>query len=243
MKSVRVNDLTDITFTFTRTTRSAWAVRLGAVTLTGPTTVRLPVALQPLSVDAPPDVSGTGVSGSVEVPLTAGFTGDLAITTHGMAVSDTVEDGVDAADYNLECVTVTDNTSLARFSVDAVDDSADLDMHVYTSDTCDPNDIQAEVGTSATASADESVTLTEPDAGTYIVEIDGFAAGADGTHPMPYAFDFWDVDASASAGNLTVTPNPVPVVQNEATSVDLSWSGSTRTGTTWVTCPTPTPPA
>ena len=224
VKSKRVNDIVDVKFTFTRTTAPLGSYTKGTVTLDGPTSVRIPVALQPLSVDAPSSVSGTGTSGTVQVPLTAGFTGNLDVTAHGLAKSNTVNDAVAVSDYNLECVTVTPDTSLAKFAVDAADNTADLDMFVYASDSCDIRDAFAIAGQSATASGDESVTLRDPDPGTYIVEIDGFSAGEDGA-PMQYAFDFWDINPTATAGNLTVTPDPVPVVQNQQTSVTVGWSG------------------
>ncbi len=222
--STRINDLEDVTFTFTRTTAALGEYSQGKVVLDGPTKVSLPVALKPLSVDAAPEVSGTGTDGSVEVPLTSGFTGDLDITAHGLAASDTVSDAVGVNDDVLQCVTVTDDTTLARFEVDSIDDEADLDMFVYASDSCDPSDIYAEAGESATASGDESVTLRDPDAGSYIVDIVGFSAGPEG-EPMAFDFDFWDVDPAATAGDLTVDPDPVPVTQNTATSVDVGWSG------------------
>ncbi|MBZ5738050.1 S8 family serine peptidase [Nocardioides mangrovi] len=222
--SKRVNDLQEVTFTFTRDDAALGDYSQGAVTLSGPTSVRIPVALRPLSVDAPGTVSGTGTSGSEDVAITAGFTGNLDIGTHGMAESDTKSDSVAAGDYNMECVTVAADSSLARFEVDAVDADADIDMYVYASDSCDQADITAEVGSSATASGDEAVTLQDPDPGTYLVEIDGYAPGASGS-PIPYDFDFWDIDPTTTAGDLTVTPNPVPVTQNEETSVTVSWSG------------------
>lgn len=223
--SKRVNDLQDVTFTFTRTDAAKLGkYAQGAITLVGPTKVRIPVALKPIAVDAPEKVSGTGTSGSVDVPITAGFTGDLDIDAHGLAVSDTVEDSVAPGAYKLECVTVADNSSLARFQLDAADDTADLDLFVYASDSCDPADATALAGQSATGSADEAVTLTDPDPGTYLVEIDGYSAGTEGS-PMDYAFDFWDLNPAATAGDLTVTPDPVPVVQNQETSVNVAWSG------------------
>ena len=223
--STRHNDLVDVTFHFVRNTADLGSYVGGSITLQGPTTVRLPVALQSLSVDAPGTVTGTGTSGSADVDLTAGFTGDLAITTHGMAKSDTKQDAVEAGDYNLECVTVADGSTLAKFQVDATDDDADLDMYVYSSDSCDPNDITAQVGVSGTASGDEAVTLRDPAPGAYLVEIDGFSAGAESGSPIPYTFDSWDINPTTTAGSLTVAPNPVAVTQNQATTVTASWSG------------------
>ena len=57
----------------------------GFVTLTGPTTVRMPVALRPVSVAAPAEVSAEVADGSVGIDATAGFDGDLVLTTAGKA--------------------------------------------------------------------------------------------------------------------------------------------------------------
>jgi hypothetical protein len=222
--SKRPGDIQDITFDFARTSAQLGAFSMGYVTLTGPTTVKLPVALRPVSVKAPASVEGSGVSGSITVPITAGFTGTLPIAVTGLAKADSVASSVAAGDAELQCVTVTDGTKLARFDVDAADNSADLDMFVYASDTCDPATAFALAGQSATGSADESVTLTAPDPGTYLVEVDGFSAGTAGS-PMDYRFDFYDVDASATLGGLTATPNPVPVVNQQETSFDVTWTG------------------
>ncbi|WP_296605795.1 S8 family serine peptidase [Nocardioides sp.] len=225
VRADRVNDLQDVTFRFTRTTAPLGHYVTGWVTLTGPTTVKMPVALKPLSVDAPALVTGTGTSGSVDVPITAGFTGDLDVTPHGLAASDTKTGEVDpGGDYDLECVTVPEGSGLAKFQVDAADDTADLDLFVYASESCAPEDVFAQVGSSATASADEAVTLRDPEPGTYLVEIDGFSSGEAGA-PMQYAFDFWSIDPTSTAGSLTVTPDPVPVTANKETTLSVSWSG------------------
>jgi subtilisin family serine protease len=220
----RPGDIEDLTFDFTRTTAPLGEFTMGWVTLTGPTTVRIPVALRPVSVKAPASVEGTGVSGSVEVPITAGYTGELAVDPTGLAKADVISNDVAVADFNLECVTIGEDSELARFDLDAADDTSDLDTFVYSAASCDPATVQAQVGTSATGSADESVTLEDPAAGTYIIEVDGFAAGDDGT-PMAYDLRTYDLGPAATLGNLTVTPNPVPVVDQQETSFDVAWSG------------------
>ncbi len=221
----RRGDIETLTFDFARTTAPLGEFAMGWVTLTGPTTVRLPVALRPVSVKAPASVQGTGTDGSVEVPVTAGYTGDLAVDATGLAKAQVVDNSVAVGDANLECVEIGADSKLARFDLDAADDSADLDMFVYYSPTsCDPNTLVAQVGESATGSADESVTITAPDAGFYVMEVDGFAAGTAGS-PMDYALRSYDLGPAATLGNLTVTPNPVPVVNQEETSFDVTWSG------------------
>jgi subtilisin family serine protease len=218
------NDLVDVRFTFTRTDARLGHYAQGAVTLSGPTRVRLPVALKPVSVAAPTSVSGTGTTGSTTVPLTAGFTGPLTVTPRGLAKSTTVAASVAAGAKAYQCVTVTPGTRLAKFQVDVQDNTADLDLAVLASPTCNPDDAVGLAGQSATASGDEAVTLRNPPAGTYIAEVDGFSAGTAGS-PMAFAFDFWDVDAGATAGALQVSPNPVQAKANRKTTVAVGWTG------------------
>jgi len=224
VRSDRRGDLVDVKFTFIRKDAKLNRYAQGAVTLSGPTSVRLPVALKPVSVAAPAAVSGTGVSGSAKVTLTAGFTGSLDVTARGLAKSNTVTSSVAPAAEDYQCVTVTPGTSLAKFQVDVQDNTADLDLVVLASESCNPEDAFALAGQSGTASGDEAVTLRNPPAGVYLAEVSGFSAGEAGS-PMTYGFDFWDLDASATAGALQLTPDPVPVRSNSKTSVTVAWSG------------------
>ena len=218
-------DVETLTVDFTRTTAPLLEFAMGWVTLTGPTTVRIPVALRPVSVKAPASVQGTGTDGSVEVPVTAGATGELQVDPTGLAKAQTADNTVAVADFQLECVEIGADSKLARFDLDAADDTADLDMFVYYSPTsCDPDTLVAQVGQSGNPTADESVTVMAPDAGFYVIEVDGFAAGDAGA-PMAYQLRSYDLGPAATLGNLTVTPNPVPVVAQQETSFDVSWSG------------------
>jgi hypothetical protein len=74
----------DFTFTRTKAPLDTWAK--GSVTLKDRgTTVRLPVALKPVSVAAPVEISGTGTSGSLPVSVTTGSSGSLDVTAKGLA--------------------------------------------------------------------------------------------------------------------------------------------------------------
>lgn len=224
IRSNRANDAIEVKFVFKRTAAELERYAQGAVVLDGPTTVRLPVALRPVSVDAPTTVTGSGAAGTVRVPLVAGFTGDLDLDAHGLAQSTTVHDSVAAGADDYQCVTVAPDTRLARFQVDAIDDTADLDLTVLSSTSCHVEDAFAIAGQSGTASGDEAVTLRDPEPGIYLVEVAGFSAGERGS-PMAYDFDFWGIDPAATAGGLGLSPDPVRVRANRKTSVDLSWSG------------------
>ncbi|MFC7504008.1 S8 family serine peptidase [Nocardioides sp. GCM10030258] len=215
---------TTVGFRFERTTAplSQWA--FGHVTLTGPTTVRLPVALRPVSVKAPTSIAGTGTDGSTNVPITGGFTGDLQVSTAGLVKGQVAEGALAVGDYALECVTIGDGNDLAQFDLVAPDQTSDLDMFVYAAASCDPGTIFAVAGEAATPSPGETFSLEGAPAGTYIVEVDAFAAGDQGA-PVSYSLRVYDLGGSPSVGNLAVDPNPVPVTTGGDTSFDVSWTG------------------
>lgn len=218
-----------VKFTFKRTTAplSTWA--FGHVTLSGPTKVRLPVALRPVSVKAPASVDGTGSDGSTPVPITGGFKGDLQVTTAGLVKGQVQEGKVAVGDYDLACVTVGQDSELAQFDLVAPDQTSDLDMYVYAAGSCDPGSITAVAGEAATPSPGETFSLEGAPAGTYIVEIDAFSAGEQGA-PVPYSLRVYDIGGTPSVGDLTVDPNPVPVATGVDTSFTASWSGLEPSG-------------
>jgi hypothetical protein len=127
------------------------------------------------------------------------------------------------------CVTVSETSKVARFDLDATDNGADLDLFVLRSDSCSIDDAFDLAGQSATEAADESLTINDPTPGIYIVDVNGFAKGPQGS-PMAFDLDFYDVNAAATLGNLMVRPNPVPVTNQEPTSFELSWSGLVPNG-------------
>ena len=129
-------------------------------------------------------------------------------------------------DEQFYCVEVTDGAKAARFDLDATDDDADVDLFVYLAgdDTCSEDKLVALVGQSASASADERVTLMDPQAGHYYVEVDPFAPSP-GKSSLDWRFDFYDVAPAREVGELSADPNPVPVVSNQQTSFDAVWSG------------------
>lgn len=221
----RKGDIEDLTIEFTRTDAPLGEFAQGVVTLKGPTKLRLPVALRPVSVKAPLSVEGTGTDGSTTVEITPSTTGELAIGSAGLAQGISADGSVAEGDSVLsDCIEVPEGVDYARFDLDAIDDSSDLDLYVYAADSCDPATIYAYAGQSATGSADERVDITAPEAGAYFFEVDGYAAGSEGS-PIEYDFDTFLVGAGADLGDLTVEPNPVPTQAQQPTSFDVSWTG------------------
>jgi hypothetical protein len=225
----RKGDRESLTVRFSRTTAPLGQFSSGFLVLDGPTRVRLPITLRPVSVAAPGEVSGEGVAGSTAVDIRAGFTGNLDVAVAGLAEAEsdsqtTVGPNNSADDEAYYCVEVTDGSKAARFDLDAADDDADMDLYVYQAADSACADLVAFSGQSATGSADEQVTLLDPAPGYYFVVVDPFAASP-GQSSLDWRFDFYDVNPATQVGGLAADPNPVPVVNNQETSFDATWSG------------------
>jgi subtilisin family serine protease len=224
-------------FTVTFSNASApveqWAT--GFLTWTGGdgTTARSPLAVQPVTADAPATASGTGITGSTDVTITPGVTGDLALNLSGLAPVSLLSDPANpveghtgnenSGDENGDIawiVDVPEGATLAQWKLDSSDDEgSDLDLFVYR--VVSPEDLRYyESWTSATASADEQVTLESPTAGTYMVIANMYAI----TQPLT-----WDLTSAVvtpgGEGSLTATPNPLPVQQGTPATYTLSWTG------------------
>lgn len=225
------------TVTFTKTTAEAEEWATGFLTWTGPETVRSPIAVYPVTADAPENVSGEGINGSTEVAITPGVTGQLALNLGGLAPAklqteplfpngDPVEGHTgnentgDADGYSYYVVDVPAGSKLARFDLDSSDDEgSDLDLFVYR--VVSPTDLRYyETWSSASGAADESVVLDDPTAGTYLVEAHVY------NYTAPFTWDLTTAVVGAGGeGALTATPNPLPVTESTPTEYELSWTG------------------
>ncbi len=217
-------------FTVTFTTNSSgtldeWST--GTLTWTkGSTKVRSAVTVKPVGVSAPGEVNGTGANGSVDVPVTAGFTGTMRTKVYGLVAGDASDGSVtiDAGAFNdlapiagpavkAYPVTVPEGSTALRADLNATDDTADLDLYLYNS----AGDL---VALSATGSGDEQITWAGVPAGEYTVYVHGYA----GPSPAAYTLTTYVV-GSTSEGNLTVTPGAAAVTLAEETLFTFAWSG------------------
>jgi len=112
-------------------------------------------------------------------------------------------------------VVIPAGSKAARFSLDADDNTADLDLFVYQGTTL--------VGVSASGSADEEVTFLDPPATTLDVYVNGFATPP-GTSSAAYQLSNFVVP-TASAGNASVTPTPTPVTSGTPKTLTAAWTG------------------
>lgn len=198
-------------------------------------TVRSPIAVFPVTADAPAEVAGTGVDGSTEVEITPGVDGDLPLNLSGLTPFELLVDEANpveghsgnenSGDENKDVswiVTVPEGTALSRFDLDSSDDEgSDLDLTVFR--VVSPDDLRYhQRWASATGSADEQVTVVAPTAGTYLVVANVYST----TGPMTWDMSYANV-VPGGEGAFTATPNPIPAVRGEKTSYELSWTGLT----------------
>lgn len=221
------------TFTVTFTLEDATIAPLGEwaigtlVWSGGGHTVRSPIAVEPVAVSAPTEVHGeASATGSESFDVVLGSEQPLTMSVAGLVgVAPTVDtvttgefdinDPAADADTKHYQVVVAAGTAAARFSLDAHDDTADLDLFLYLDGEF--------LDLSASGAADEQLTLLAPAAGTYDVYVNGFSTpGGSTTYGLA---NF--VVAPTDAGNLTLSPNPVPPPANlgEPSTVTATWAG------------------
>ncbi|GAA5201355.1 S8 family serine peptidase [Microbacterium jejuense] len=213
-----------VTFTTTDAAIGQWTT--GSLTWKSATnSVRSPIALKPVAVDAPASVSGTGAEGSVDVSVTPGFTGNLALNTLGLAKADVIIEGnettgAETDGTTVKFVQVPAGTDVVRFAINSDDDSAgtDLDLTVYKVKT--EGGQRTAVWQSATASADEAVQLVEPEAGWYEVRADVYAY----TQPFTWNTTVTSVTPDG-VGDFTASPSSIATTQSVKADYSLSWSG------------------
>ena len=217
------------TVRFERTDATLNAFATGSLNWTsGTTVVHSPVAVKPVTLEAPGAAEGTGVSGSTEIAVTPGSTGDIDLTTDGLAAGVLLKEkkGGPGRAYTgtglpgteiVFTVQVPAGTALQRFDLDSLADAADLDLIVYR--------LSGKGGTpvagwqSATAATDEHVDLLAPTAGYYQLIVSVFS-GTD-----KYNLTTFTVAPGVGAGAFTVSPDPLPGVQGVETSYTASWTG------------------
>jgi hypothetical protein len=223
--------------TITATTAPVGTYSTGFIWWTGSAghVVRSPVAVKPIVISAPEEVSGNGQDGSTSFDVTFGYTGDYTAAPHGLEPAyreaGNVEDdpansfaffGPGTTAHFFE---VPEGTKVARWSLfnEFTDGNDDLDLYVYRciAFAC------SFVGGSGNFDSNESVTLKLPDPAVglfatgdlYLVFVHGWQTDGPDAN---YTLFNWLVDADAA--NMTVTA-PASAVQGGTGTVDVDWSG------------------
>ncbi|MGP3969010.1 S8 family serine peptidase [Streptomyces sp. 6N223] len=159
------------------------------------------------------DEAQTGTPVPVSWEVTNGYApienGQLASGELGSALSERLS--IDDGGTSTRTVEVPEGVS--EFSVtlgNAADPGADIDLYVYRGEGED-----AElVGSSTTSTAEEAVTLAEPQGGTYTIEVDGYEVPSGSTE-----YDYRDVYLSPDLGSVAVEERAISLQPGESTEV------------------------
>lgn len=219
-------DTASFTVTFTRTDAPLDQFTTGALTWTsGSTVVRSPIAVQPVTIVAPAEVSGTGLTGSVDVTVTPGGDGVIPLSTTGLTPGTLQRDPTNSVKGHSGSgetgtsfqytVKVAKGTVLARFDLNSVDDTADLDLTVYQLDS---KGTPVAGWQSASGSADERVDIYSPVAAKYLVFVDVYSA-----NPAT-AFDLTTFSVLPGGSPLTLDPPELAGQAGVPITYTASWS-------------------
>jgi subtilisin family serine protease len=164
----------------------------------------LTASLYGVSISPDPDIIPNAQVG-VPVPrsyaLTNNFGGFVGKAT-GSGLGSARRGVFTIANHELQHYTTTipvGTTSFRATIGNPSDPAADLDLFVFR--CSDPScTTRTEVGRSADGDSEESVTLTNPAAATYQVDVDGFAVPAGST-----TYDYVDVFANPALGSVSIT--------------------------------------
>jgi subtilisin family serine protease len=191
--------------------------------------VRSPIAVKASKFNAPEELQGSGVNGSLSFPVQFGYTGEYHAAAHGLVPATLTNDNVlqdpdqtfvptdvTAGGANAHTFTLS-NVGVFRVAIppEATEENADLDVYVYgPSGTL--------VASSTLGGTDEEVTLQDPADGTYTVYVHGWQApGGD----SDYTLYSWQI-SNVPGGNLTVDSAPTSATPGAVGTIQLSWTGA-----------------
>jgi len=185
----------------------------------GEYSVRSPIAVKPIALAAPAEVSGTGTDGSLDFDVQFGYEGVFTADPEGLVPAEVQSDSVAEGGNTLHFVYVPPGSVYARFSLfdSNVGDgtgSDDLDLQVQGPDTAG----YPLVGTSGSATSNEEVNVPNPLPGWYAV----FVIHYETVNPVT-AYDLFAWSFGPDEGNMTVTAPPAASIGPG--TITVNWSG------------------
>ena len=224
----------DVTFSFESGPLDLW--RFGSLTWSdGTHSVFSTIAIRPISVTAPAQVTDFGADGSLSFPVEFGYTGTYTAGVHGLRLPLVLNGFVDndptktfsfRSDngVSMHLIDVPVGEAYLRFSLfdTLTDGDDDLDMYVYY---CPDNVNCTKLGDSGEASSQEEFNVLLPAAGRYAVLIHGFetdqVSGGPGAN---YSLLSWSFGLVDDQGNMTAS-GPAFVNAGTTETVTVNWAG------------------
>ena len=178
--------------------------------------------MQPVAVAAPVWVEGMGTVGETPITAMSGIEGTIGLEANGLAPFDQLGADAGAKDESFEYeFSIPEGELVHYFSLDAADDTSDLDLFVYLLN--DEGEAIAEY-VAGTGSADEELLLDAPEAGDYVAYVDVFAANEDGTDAS-FTLDHVGVGEGQQEGQFRTEPSSVDVVIGDEFIFSAKWNG------------------
>jgi hypothetical protein len=228
----------DVTFRYESGPLDLW--RFGSLTWSNSErSVYSPIAVKPVSVTAPAEISSFGGTGSETFPVEFGYTGTYTPVVHGLRRPLIIPGFVDndptktftfrsGAGVTAHLIDVPPDQLYLRVSLfDALTDGDDdLDLYLfYQPGQCNPLDFR---GTQLTESggptAEEQVNVFRPAAGCYGALVHGFETDeVNGGPGSNYTMLAWAFGITDDQGNMTASGPPV-VNAGATEDVTVNWA-------------------
>lgn len=225
-------DGTTFSVTFTTQTGAAidsWA--FGDITWSDEThMVRSPIAVRPVPLSSPGEVTGKGIAGSVSYEVTFGYTGSFNTPSWGLIpaaelpgkVVDDPENDINKAlasgvGINVHSVTVSPGTRYARFSLfdEDTDGDDDLDLYIFGPETAG----FPLAGASGSGTSDEEVNIPIPAPGEYLAFVHGWQTDGPDAN---YILSTWTLDNDE--GNMVIKA-PISAELGKSDTISIEWNG------------------
>ena len=224
----------DVTISYESGPLDLW--RFGSLTWSNQErSVYSPIAIRPISIDAPAEVTDFGTDGSLTFPVRFGYTGAYTPGVHGLRFPLVINGFVDRDPtktftfrtdngVTAHLIDVPDNEAYLRFALfdTLTDGNDDLDMYVYY---CADNINCVKIGESGEFDSNEEFNVFFPAGGRYAVLIHGFetdqVAGGPGAN---YVLLGWSFGINDDQGNMTAT-GPAFVNTGTTENITVDWAG------------------
>lgn len=204
--------------------------------------VTSPVAVRPVSLRAPRELSFRSSSGGTTIPVAFGYTGAYQAQVHGLraALTDFCRD---QNDVSVPCVISDDPTNTFSFRMDNgvnahlidvppdqlyarfalfdeyTDGNDDLDLYLFY---C-PDNQCSQIAQSGSFTSEEEINLVSPQPGVYAVLVHGFETdNVTGGPGAQYSLFAWSFGSNDVVGNATVV-FPTIVNDGDRGGVDIAW--------------------
>ncbi|WP_288128992.1 S8 family serine peptidase [Microbulbifer sp.] len=182
--------------------------------------VRSPISVRPVPIAAPAEVTATGTSGSVQIPLAFGYSGSYAATISGLAPAVTFPGTLADGEAGLLFFEVPEGTQMSRvalFDADVGDGSGsdDLDLQLLGPESAG----FPLVDTSGNPGSDEQIDMLNPVPGVYAVFVVDYASAPGAT---PYTL--FNFNLQGDSGNALLD-GPSTVSSGSEGDLHLEWGG------------------